>query len=65
MTSKGDLILVRRSISRFSSTRSCLVKMAESGFWHFCPVNEVKIGFLVIFGDCSAVYGRNRLMLGD
>ena len=64
-TSKGDLILVRRPISRFSSIRSCQMKTAESGFRHFCPVNEVKIGFLVIFGDCSAVYGQNKSILGD
>jgi len=48
-TSKEDLILVGRSVSRFPSTRSCQMKMAESAFWHFCPVKEVKIGVLVIF----------------
>ena len=34
-----------------SDSYECLVEMAESAFWHFGPVKEVKIGFLLISGS--------------
>ena len=33
-----------------SDSYECLVEMAESAFWHFCPIKEGKIGVLTISG---------------